>query len=189
MALPSRAEAETLLASFDLPDGVVLHARGVSRVAATAARLLASAGVEVDAHLVEVAALLHDIDKVETRRSGEQHGIVGARWLTERGYPELAEAVAAHPITCLLDLARFPASWAARLVSIADRRVDQRFVSIDARIDGMAARYPEYTDELQAARAPAHALEAELVAALASSPATLEGALRAAWEEAEVPAR
>ena len=87
MALPTRAEAEALLATYELPDGIITHSRGVSRVAAEAARLLATVGVEVDPLLVEVAALLHDIDKRVTRKSGEPHGIVGARWLTELGYP------------------------------------------------------------------------------------------------------
>ena len=43
---------------------------GVARVAAEAARLVAAAGVPVDVRLVEVAALLHDIDKPETRQGG-----------------------------------------------------------------------------------------------------------------------
>lgn len=182
MALPTRAEAEALLASYELPDGIVAHARGVSRLAAEAARRLASTGVAVDPLLVEVAALLHDIDKLATRDSGEPHGIVGARWLTELGYPELADPVASHPVSCLLDPERAPRDWPSKLVAIADRRVEQSFVSIEERIDGMAERYPQYRAELEAARAPARALEAELARALGLSAAELDGALRAAWQ-------
>lgn len=182
MAVPTRAEAEALLASYELPDAIVAHARGVSRLAAEAARLLAGTGVAVDPQLVEVAALLHDIDKLATRESGEPHGIVGARWLTELGFPELADAVASHPVSCLLDPGRAPRDWPSKLVAIADRRFDQRFVSIDQRIDGMAERYPEYRAELDAARAPAHSLEAQLAGTLGLSAAELERALRAAVE-------
>jgi putative nucleotidyltransferase with HDIG domain len=154
MAVPSLAEAEQLLASFHLPDGIVTHSRGVSRVAAEAARLLAAAGVEVDPHLVAVAALLHDVDKPKTLGDGEGHGTLGAQWLAERGYPELAGPIASHPINCLLDPSRVPRGWASVAVAVADRHVAQRFVSIDQRIDDQARRHPDYRAELDAARAP-----------------------------------
>jgi len=185
MAVPTRPEAEGLLASLDLPAGIVVHSRGVSRVAAEAARLLRASGVEVDAGLVEVAALLHDIDKPETRRSGEPHGVVGARRLTELGYGELAGPVASHPVSCLLDPLRFPQGWEAILVAIADRRVDQEFVTIDERIDGMSRRYPQYGDQLEATRGPAHAMEATLAAATRLSDEALADRLRAAWQRRE----
>ena len=185
MVVPSRDEADRLLASLDLPEGIVVHSRGVARVAAEAARLLAATGHELDPQLVEVAALLHDIDKPATRRSGEPHGLVGARRLTELGYGELAGPVASHPVSCLLDPERFPSGWPAVLVAIADRHVGQRFVSVDERIDGMARRYPQYREQLEACRAPAHALEASLADALGMSGEQLVSALRDAWEHGD----
>jgi putative nucleotidyltransferase with HDIG domain len=184
MAVPTLAEAEQLLASFDLPGGIVTHSRGVSRVAAEAARLLAEAGVEIDPQLVAVAALLHDVDKPQTRDDGGQHGTLAARWMTERGWPELAGPIASHPIGCLLDPARTPEGWAARAVAVADRHVAQQFVSIDQRIDEQAGRYPAFRAELDAARAPAHAMEAELATAAGLGAEALTARLRAAWEAA-----
>jgi putative nucleotidyltransferase with HDIG domain len=180
MAIPTRDEAERLLAAFQLPDGIVTHSRGVSRVAAEAARLLAAAGAEVDPPLVEVAALLHDVDKLETRDHGEEHGLVGARWLAERGFPELSEPVASHPIGCLLDPSRSPRGWNSVAVAVADRHVVQRFVSIDERIDDLARRYPAFQADLQAAREPAQAMEAELASAAGLTLAELTTRLRAA---------
>lgn len=181
MAVPTLAQAEQLLASFALPEGIVTHARGVSRVAAEAARLLAAAGTTVDPHLVEVAALLHDIDKPSTRASLE-HGALAGRWLAERGWGELSGAVASHPVTALADPERRPRGWEAIAVSVADRHVAQAFVTVDERIDDLALRYPVYRDSLDAARAPAHALEAELAAAAGLSVDDLVARLRAAWE-------
>ena len=181
MAVPTLAQAEQLLDSFELPAGVVTHSRGVSRVAAEAARLLAAAGVEVDPHLVTVAGLLHDIDKLETRGNGEQHGILAGRWLAERGYPELAEPVASHPISCLADPARSPRGWPSVALAVADRHVAQAFVSNDQRIDDQARRYPEFRAALDAAREPARAMQAELASAAGLSVAELEARLRAAW--------
>ncbi len=184
MVIPTVAEAEQLLASFDLPDGIVTHSRGVSRVAAEAARLLAAAGIEVDPELVAVAALLHDIDKPRTRADGGRHGTLAAEWVTERGWPELAGPIASHPIGCLLDPSRAPQGWAAKSVAVADRHVAQRFVSIDQRIDDQARRYPDFRAELDAARRPARAMQAELAAAAGLSVGELVGRLRGAWEAA-----
>jgi hypothetical protein len=105
--------------------------------------------------------------------------------LTELGYAELAGPVASHPVSCLLDAQRFPRGWPAILVAVADRRVDQRFVTIDERIDGMAQRYPQYREQLEAARGPAHALEASLAAAAGLSDEELAEKLRAAWDHRE----
>jgi len=185
MAVPILAEAELLLASFHLPDGIVIHSRGVSRVAAGAARLLAAAGVEVDPQLVAVAALLHDVDKPRTRGDGRQHGLLGASWMVERGYPELAGPISSHPISCLLDPARAPQGWASIAVAVADRHVSQRFVSIDQRIDDQARRYPAYRAELDAARAPARAMQAELAATAGMSVGELVARLKSAWGAAQ----
>jgi putative nucleotidyltransferase with HDIG domain len=181
MAVPTLAEAELLLASFDLPDGIVNHSRGVSRVAAEAARLLQAAGVAVDPQLVEVAALLHDVDKPETRTDGRRHGLVAARWMTERGYPELAEPIASHPVACLLDPSRTPQGWAAIAVAVADRLVAQRFLTIDDRFADLARRYPDFRPDLEAARGPAHAMQAEVATAAGLSVEQLDERLAAAW--------
>jgi putative nucleotidyltransferase with HDIG domain len=181
MGIPTLADAELLLASFELPDGIVTHARGVSRVAAEAARLLDATGIAIDPHLVEVAALLHDIDKVETRDHGAEHGLTGARWMAERGFAELSEPIASHPILCLLDPSRTPRGWASVSVAVADRRVAQDFVSIDERIDDLQQRYPDVRADLEAARAPSHAMQGELAAAAGLSNDELEKRLAAAW--------
>ena len=75
----------------------------MARVAVAAAGLLAEAQIPVDGALVEAAALLHDIDKAVVRRTGGEHGVVGARRLEESGHEELAMPVASHPVSALLD--------------------------------------------------------------------------------------
>lgn len=181
MAIPTRERAEELLDSYALPEGIVNHSRGVARVAAEAARLVAAAGVPVDVQLVEVAALLHDVDKLETRRSGGTHGVVGAAWMVEAGHEELAIPIASHPVTALFDEDRYPRGWPSVALAVADRHVAQEFLSIDQRIDEMAARHPEYRAQLDLARRPAHALEAELAEVADLAVDDLVDRLRAAW--------
>jgi hypothetical protein len=98
------------------------------------------------------------------------------------GYPELAAPVASHPVTCLLDDGCFPRGWPSVIVSIADRHVAQEFLSIDQRIDEMQQRHPEYVESLEAARRPAHLLEAELADAIGLEPDALVDRLRVAWQ-------
>src|SRR5688500_3193165 len=115
--VPGRDQALQILESLGLPAGIVIHSRGVARVAAEAARMVAAAGIPVDVRLVEVAALLHDIDKPRTRRGEGVHGQVAADQLTEMGFAELAAPVASHPVTCLLDDRCFPRGWPSVLVA------------------------------------------------------------------------
>jgi putative nucleotidyltransferase with HDIG domain len=182
MAVPDRSTARRLLSEQDLPDGIVVHSEGVARVAVAAAGLVAEAGIPVDGALVEAAALLHDIDKVEIRRTGGEHGVVGARRLEALGYEELSMPIASHPITALLDDDRFPIGWPSVLVAVADRHVGQEFMSIDERLDDMKDRHPEYAPSIEAARRPAQALEEELAEATGLSVDALVQRLRAAWE-------
>lgn len=180
MAIPDRSTARRLL--NELPDGIVVHSTGVARVAVAAAGLVAEAGIPIDGALIEAAGLLHDIDKVEIRRTGGEHGIVGARRLEGLGYEELAMPVASHPITALLDDDRFPIGWPSVLVAVADRHVAQEFMTIDERLDDMKQRHPEHAAQIESARRPAHALEEELAEVTGLSVEGLVERLRAAWE-------
>ena len=117
------------------------------------------------------------------RAAETPHIILNAPLVGQRlGYPELAPPVASHPVTCLLDESRFPRGWPSVLVAIADRHVNQSFVTIDERIDDQARRHPEYAASLDAARSPAHALEAELAEVTGLTLPDLVARLRDAWE-------
>jgi putative nucleotidyltransferase with HDIG domain len=183
MAVPDRSTARRLLEDAALPDGIVVHSEGVARVALAAAGLVAEAGIPIDSRLVEAAALLHDIDKVEIRGAGGVHGIVGARRLEAAGHPELAMPVASHPITCLLDDDRFPIGWPSVIVAVADRHVAQEFMTVDERLDDMKIRHPEHAAQIEAARRPAHALEAQVAEALDLAVDELVERLRAAFAD------
>lgn len=182
MAVPDRDEAQRILAARRLPPAIVIHSEGVARVAAEAARLVAAAGIPVDVGLVEVAALLHDIDKAHGPTGDAPHGEAGARMLEQMGFAELAAPVASHPVTALLHDERYPRGWPSVLVSVADKHVAQAFVTIDERLDDMARRYPDYREGIEAARDPAHALEQELAEVTGLSPDELVARLRVAWE-------
>ncbi|HEY8772870.1 MAG TPA: hypothetical protein VIM66_06870 [Candidatus Limnocylindria bacterium] len=68
-------------------------------------------------------------------------------------------------------------------MAVADRHVAQGYLSIDGRIDDLVQRYPGFRNELEAARAPARAMQADLAAAAGLTFEELEARLRAAWAE------
>jgi putative nucleotidyltransferase with HDIG domain len=191
MALPTPERARQILAELEIPAGIVSHSEGVARVAIEAGRLVAATGTPVDLELLEVAALLHDIDKPQIRRGGGEHGIVGAKLLLVMGYAELAMPIASHPVNCLLNEERFPRGWPSVLLAVADKHVAQEFMTIDERLDGMAARHPEYRSQIDAARRPAHALEHEIAEVVGLTDEALVERLQSAFESLarKAPAR
>jgi putative nucleotidyltransferase with HDIG domain len=188
MPVPSRSAAAALLLELDPPPWAVRHARAVAEVAAWLAARIDARGSHVDRALVEAAALLHDVDKL--LRPGDparslRHGDGSAAWLSARGHPELARAVAGHPVTRLADDARYR-TWAAfasreeRIVAYADKRAGQRLESMDARFASWGRRYPAGWDEATATtvRARAARLEADICRAAGVRP---EEVRRLAW--------
>lgn len=188
MTVPGRVDAASLLLSLDPPPWQVRHARAVAEVAGWLAARIAANGIAVDRRLVETAALLHDIDKTlpaDDPARGLPHGEGSAAWLVRAGCPELARAVASHPVTRLLDGDRYR-RWAAfasreeRIVAYADKRAGQRLGPMDARFASWDRRHPdEWTPaERRAVRARADRLEAEVCGAAGVAPAEVR---RLAW--------
>ncbi len=197
MTVPGRVDAASLLLSLDPPDWFVRHARAVAEVGAWLAARVEARGVTVDRPLVEAAALLHDIDKllpVSDPARALPHGEGSAAWLAQAGHPELARAVANHPVTRLLDGERYR-RWAAfasreeRLVAYADQRAGQRLESMEKRFDSWRRRYPRVElveggvagwdeTEIRAVRKRAEHLEADVCRAAGIVPAEVR---RLAW--------
>ena len=85
---PTDEVCEALLAAAGCDDKLRAHCRAVADYADELCAALRGKGVLLDAETVRAAALLHDIARKE-----ENHPALGALWLRELGYPELAEIV------------------------------------------------------------------------------------------------
>lgn len=150
MSVPSRVEAAALLRSFDPPPWFLRHSRAVAEIAAWLAARATAGGHRVDRSVVEAAALLHDIDKLLDPSDPARHlphGDGSAAWLDAAGHPELAPAVAAHPVV-RLGHGNGAEAWLARatleerIVAYADKRAGQRLEPVDARFASWERRYP-----------------------------------------------
>lgn len=187
MAVPTRAEALSLLMSTSPSPRLLQHVTVVAEVAAFLAHRATRAGVAVDRRLVETAALLHDVDKSLPRDHPLRalgHGHAGAAWLSDAGHPELARALIAHPVSRLGE--PDAEAWATnapieeRIVTYADKRATQRVVSLEQRFDRWRRRHPEYSDGLDRAYEAARRLEARLCAEIGITPMEVE---RLRWVE------
>jgi hypothetical protein len=153
MTVPGRVEAASLLLSLDPQPWFVRHARAVAEIAGWLAARIEARGLTIDRRLVEAAALLHDVDKAlpagDPLRS-LPHGEGSAAWLIRAGLPELARAVASHPVSRLRDGEWFrqwtaTASREERVVAYADKRAGQRLETMDERFAAWRRRYPMTT--------------------------------------------
>jgi putative nucleotidyltransferase with HDIG domain len=187
MAVPTRAEALSLLMSTAPSPRLLRHLTVVAEVASFLAFRAQRAGLAVDRRLVETAGLLHDIDKAlppdhPVRSLG--HGEAGAAWLREAGHAELSRAVAAHPVMRLESPDALP--WVAdgpleeRIVAYADKRATQRVVSLDQRFARWRDKHPDHAAALENAQRIAERLEELLCTAIGISPEDVE---RLSWVE------
>jgi putative nucleotidyltransferase with HDIG domain len=190
MAVPTRTEALSLLLSTSPSPRLLQQVTVVAEVAAFLACRAAGAGISVDRRLAETAALLHDIDKALPREHPLRalgHGAAGAAWVSQAGHPELARAILAHPVSRLAD--SDAGRWVVeapieeRIVTYADKRAEQRVVSLDQRFERWHRRHPEYADGLDRACATARRLETELCDTIGIAPTAVE---RLRWVDAAI---
>jgi hypothetical protein len=175
--VPSHAAAAALLLSLSPSIWLRRHASAVADVASFLAVAAIRVGHQVDRPVVEAAALLHDLDKAlpasdPLRTLG--HGHAGARWLVEHGYAELAPVVESHPAGRLTDQPY--EDWVRsttleqRIVAYADKRAQQRIVTLDQRFGRWVGRHPGMAAELAVSRERAGLLEVEMCALAGVTP-------------------
>ncbi len=130
--------------------GIMLgHSIQVSRVACYLGGKLVSKGQNVNLDLLECAGLLHDVAKQTSLDTGENHIEHGYDILMREGYPEIANIVAKHGVSSILDEYLKPKTWEEKLVYYADKRVNHdHIVSLMDRFEYLRERYPMLGDEL-----------------------------------------
>ena len=149
-AIPSRASCLVLLNAIEMPPHILRHSLMVTEVSLFLGRHLNGNGNRLDLQLVEAGALLHDIAKERSLRTGEPHDRLGADLLIESGYPTVAVIVRDH---IRLDLGCLTGPLTESLiVNYSDKRVKHdRIVTIRERFTDLIDRYansPEHIASL-----------------------------------------
>ncbi|MCU0692893.1 MAG: HDIG domain-containing protein [Polyangiaceae bacterium] len=167
--LPSLDEVSTLWERHGMLDNIRAHSWVVRDVAMVLTHWLREAGHNLDARVVEVGALLHDISKTACLASTKRHDIEGAMLLTTLGYPELGHMVRVH--------VRLPRPYPVdetMIVYYADKRVNHvQVVDLQQRYEYIIERYgkgdPELLSLIDDSRQRAFEVEAQLFAKLLPS--------------------
>lgn len=136
---------EALLAAAHCCEALRAHCRAVAALAGELCEALREKGAALDAEKVRAAALLHDIARGEP-----EHAALGALWLRELGYGEIAEIIRQHHDPDGTEINE------AGIVFLADKAVrGSERVPIDERF--AASEEKCRTPEARAAHARRHA--------------------------------
>lgn len=138
--IPTEQECFDLMKEHDMLPNIVAHSVQVRNVALAIVDSLAESS-PVNRDLVSAAALLHDISKTRTIRTGEmRHDLIGGELLRELGYDEIATITEQHVV-----LDNFDPDGPLEekeIVYYADKRVmHDKIVTINTRVDDLMDRY------------------------------------------------
>ena len=138
--IPSSKKCLDLMRGMGMMEHIVTHSKRVCQVAVCIAGHLNHQSRQPDLELVIAAALLHDITKTRSFKTGENHADTGASLLESLGYPEVGDIVRQH---VRLDTYSDSDSIAeVEIVNYADKRVlHDEVVSLKARKEYIFEKY------------------------------------------------
>ena len=179
MQIPSPNRCLYLLKIMEMPAHIEAHSRMVCRVALVLTDGLIAAGFTLDRELVRASAILHDITKPRSFKTGEYHAQTGGEYLTDLGFFEVGEIIRQH--VTLDDYSGNGAPNEAEIVNYADKRVlNDGIVSLDDRMQYIQDRYAktvEHKHRIKILWEQTTLLEKRLFRHLAFTPENLAGQL------------
>jgi len=145
MPIPTRSQCLNLMEQIGMPVHIQRHSLLVAKVAFCLGSLLNETALALNLELIEAGALLHDIAKERSIRTGERHDDLGARMVLELGYHRLAPIIKDH---VHLDRSQLEAPITeSLLVNYSDKRVKHdRVVSLHDRFQDLIVRYAKTRD-------------------------------------------
>jgi len=137
--LPTLEEAIWLLKQQGNPKNIIDHSIRVAQVTLELTQKLKLI-YNIDVKLCLLGAILHDVTKMKSIKTGEDHAQTGAFLIESLGYKELAPLIRHHII--LKEPIANPAITEVELVFYADKRVRHaEVVSIKERFVDVIRRY------------------------------------------------
>ena len=138
--IPGPDQCHRLMQRMQMRPNIVDHSRQVCRVAEFLTDSLIAAGVPLNRRLATAGALLHDITKTRSLKTGENHAATGGTYLAALGYRRVAEVVRQH-----VTLDRYADTGdpgEAEVVNYADKRVlHDTITDLKARMTYIQKRY------------------------------------------------
>ena len=172
MNIPSKNDCFHLMCAAQMPEHIVAHSLQVCRVGMCLVDHLQLKRIVLDSRLVQAAALLHDITKTRSFKTGENHALTGGQYLSELGYVEVGNLVRQH-----VRLDDYPENQnlsEAVIINYSDKRVlHDQIVSLDERMNYIVDRYgnsPELQQRIQMLWGKTKALEKSIFSYMPFAP-------------------
>lgn len=130
---PSVELCEKIQDYFNMSDNQKRHCNKVAHAALNICSMLSQNGIKLNIEIVVAASMLHDIAK-----GNSMHAEVGAKWVKDMGYDEIAKIVKEH-----MELDTISDKLTEKeVVYLADKMVkDDNFVSINERFSNKEKLY------------------------------------------------
>jgi len=139
MKLPTLESSLLLLKQQGNPKNIIYHSIRVAQVTLELAKELKDI-YELDIKLALLGALLHDVTKMKSIKTGEDHAQTGAVLIEKLGYESIAPLIRHHII--LKEPIANPSITEVELVFYADKRVKHtEVVSVKERFRDVIKRY------------------------------------------------
>lgn len=137
--VPTVKQCYQIISETKMLSNIIKHSEQVMRVALTIFNNLRPE-IHLNKDLIIAASLLHDIKKTETLSTREPHDIIGAEFIRELGYKNLADIIEEHVI--LKNYLHEGPLLEKEIVFYADKRVmHDIIVSVEKRIEDILIRY------------------------------------------------
>jgi uncharacterized protein len=148
--IPSIQECFQLMDTYRMLDNIRAHSVVVAKVARLIAQDLREADIDISVQIATAGALLHDIGKTPSLRSGQDHSEIGRQICLNNHLDEIAAIVAEH--VRLKDYALAGNYSEKEIVFYADKRVkDDQIVSLNERLAYILDRYSRGREQLSRA--------------------------------------
>ncbi|PID73622.1 MAG: metal-dependent phosphohydrolase [Desulfobacterales bacterium] len=140
MRIPSRNHCYRLMREMGMLEHIAAHSLMVCMVSLKLAEGIIGRGVPLSRALIRAGAILHDITKTRSFKTGEHHGDTGGVLLEELGFPEVGDIIRQH--VRLEGVSSPDIITEAEIVHYADKRVlHDHVVGLDERMRYIIGRY------------------------------------------------
>lgn len=146
--IPTNDECFLLMSRYEMLDNIRAHSLVVAKVAHLLARTLFEAGVDISVETVTAGALMHDIGKTASLKTGQDHSKIGRQICIENNLHDIADIVGEH--VRLKDYDLNGGYSAKEIVFYSDKRVTHdTIVSLEDRLSYIIERYGRNQEDLQ----------------------------------------
>ena len=144
--IPTNEECFLLMEKYQMLDNIKAHSLVVANVASLLSKSLLNVGVSISIKKVIAGALLHDIGKTPSLKSGHDHTEIGRQICLDNNLEEIADIVGEHVRLKSHELnSRYSEK---EIVFYSDKRVNHdKIVSLEERLAYILERYGRDNEE------------------------------------------